>query len=370
MANKYVDVPWTPFKQVTDQTTVPSKCNSYKVCFKNFKSTPELVNGDSPNVVKKLIGTVVTKYDIFVGIADSKGSCNPTHRLWNDPASVNPPTCTLIDGKVSVWVGEPTTPTAAPTDTPVPPGGTGVPSTAPPTTSAPSQFWCPNGEDKGCPNPLPAGCSPANPWYSSQSKLCHPTQLKPYYLCCSTAKKPLPTTPAPTDKPKPTPTPPNVTMPPTKPNSTAPPVPSKTAAPTEEQAQSLQLTVLSQNTWNPTDFEQDLADALNMNESSALERFKITGTKQTPSKLKGYKQQVTIVLTVKPTKDEKLSSSTVRNQISKLAQKHKVLGNATFELAGTAPSPSSPTATPTSSSASAVPGFIGMCAALVALSHQ
>ena len=31
MANKYVDVPWTPFKQITDQTTVPSKCNSYKV---------------------------------------------------------------------------------------------------------------------------------------------------------------------------------------------------------------------------------------------------------------------------------------------------------------------------------------------------
>ena len=88
-------------------------------------------------------------------------------------------------------------------------------------------------------------------------------------------------------------------MPPTKPNSTAPPVPSKTAAPTEEQAQSLQLTVLSQNTWNPTDFEQDLADALNMNESSALERFKITSTKKIKSTMKGYKQQVTIVLTVK-----------------------------------------------------------------------
>ena len=271
--HQYIDIPWKPFStEGSTTTTTASKCGGKNVCYKEFKSTPELVNDCAGcNVVKSLIGQVVTKYHIFVGVEEG-GKCTPSHELWNDPASTHPPTCLQSSG-CSLWVGEPVNPTATPTNIPVPSGGTGVPTTKMPTTNAPTAA-CTAGApaDKGCPSSMPSGCGSKAPWYSPQSGHCHATKAESYYICCVPPPSLAPTTAAPT-----TPAPGIKTPAPTSP-STAPPAPANgttpapkkgpTAAPQKQNVVSFDVLGLQNLTWDADVFIKDLAATTDENVST------------------------------------------------------------------------------------------------------
>jgi hypothetical protein len=281
--HQYVDIPWVSFKEEGSDksTTVAGKCNSIKVCYKAWKATPELVNGDSPSVDKSKIGQVVTKYHMYVGVADSHGACNPSHELWNDPASVHIPTC-YSGGGVSVWVGEPINPTAAPTYTPLAPGATGVPTTQSPTTNAPTMA-CTAGapKDSQCAKfPEASKCDLKNPWFSTNSKVCHTSSYvngkddKSGYICC--APPPAPKTRAPTSTPAPTP---GKTTPTPK-NGTSPTAsPTKNGSPTSapqlpDRLMQVEVKALAKTKYDSKTFLNDLAS----NTSEPEDCFKIIKT--------------------------------------------------------------------------------------------
>jgi len=177
-------------------------------------------------------------------------------------------------------------------------------------------------------------------------------------------------TPAPGKTPAPsnatdhkTPAPSNATD-----HTPAPTKPESTAVPTEGSESIKLLTILSKDAWDAAVFTKDLAAELDAhfkkNESS--DRLKLIGTKHVPAQMAGYKTEVTAKLSVKPAKDEKEDTAiAIVKYIESL--NGTSIGNGAFKFQGDETyAPSTPSTTPApSSSASVVPTFVGMCAALL-----
>merc|ERR1711998_26515 len=142
---------------------------------------------------------------------------------------------------------------------------------------------------------------------------------------------------------------------PSKPsNNTKTPAPSKpvsTPAPKEADGLIPELKVYSKDKLDAAAFTKDLAEAVTKasKKNVSSDRFEPSGTKQVPSKLKNYKLEVTLKLSVKPAKDEKDvgTPSEIVKDINSLAEAKNgtILGNGAFMLKGDETEP--PTHAPT-----------------------